>query len=72
MNAIIRAHLTVMSKLLSELQRNEVRFVRVTWVDYANCVRYRVLPISYFKNLIKSEDNGKNVSTDIVFIFFDA
>ena len=53
-----------MSSLLNELQRNNVRFVRVTWVDFANVVRYRVLPIAHFRNLLKSADESNSVRTE--------
>ncbi|KZT08191.1 FLU1-II [Laetiporus sulphureus 93-53] len=33
------------------LQRLGIKFVRIQWVDLTNTVRFRVLPVSYFKKL---------------------
>ncbi|KAH8116223.1 glutamine synthetase/guanido kinase [Phellopilus nigrolimitatus] len=43
---------------LFELENKfDVRFVRLTWVDLANFVRYRVIPIAHFKRLLATSDS---------------
>ena len=37
------------------LKARNIGYVRVQWVDLTNIVRYRILPLSYFDKLLKSE-----------------
>ncbi|TDL24695.1 FLU1-II [Rickenella mellea] len=37
---------------------NRIAYVRVTWVDYANFVRYRVVPVAHIKKLLASKRPG--------------
>ena len=39
-----------------------VRYVRIQWVDLCNQVRCRVLPISYFSMLLKSDRPGVSLA----------
>ncbi|KAF4616914.1 hypothetical protein D9613_008396 [Agrocybe pediades] len=43
---------------VDSLRSRSIKYVRVTWVDWANNVRYRVLPIQYFTKLL--ENAGKD------------
>ncbi|KAI5117124.1 hypothetical protein M0805_007971 [Coniferiporia weirii] len=43
---------------LKDLESYGVRFVRVTWVDFANSVRYRVVPIAYIRKLVAGGDKS--------------
>ena len=35
-----------------------IRYVQITWVDLINNIRYKVLPLSYFKRLLESDRPG--------------
>ncbi|KAL0958311.1 hypothetical protein HGRIS_000456 [Hohenbuehelia grisea] len=39
---------------IHDLKDHQILFVRVHWVDLANNIRYRVLPIEYFEKVMKS------------------
>ncbi|KAF9075505.1 hypothetical protein BDP27DRAFT_1315155 [Rhodocollybia butyracea] len=39
----------------------DIRYVRIYWVDLANTRRCRLLPINYFKELLRSKRPGVNV-----------
>ncbi|TFK65119.1 glutamine synthetase/guanido kinase [Pluteus cervinus] len=41
---------------------NHVKFVRVQWVDLINNIRFRVLPIEYFKKVLKTSRPGISVA----------
>jgi hypothetical protein len=51
---------------VKDLERLGIRYVRVTWVDLINNIRYRILPLSYFKRLLESDRPGISV-TSVVF-----
>lgn len=40
------------------LEQRGIKYVRVQWVDFTNLVRFRVLPVSYFKRLFTSSRPG--------------
>lgn len=35
-----------------------VQFVRITWTDLANVVRFRVVPLAYFQKMVESSRPG--------------
>jgi hypothetical protein len=37
-------------------------FIRFTWVDFSNTVRFRTLPVSYFKKLLASRRPGIGIA----------
>lgn len=39
-----------------------VRFIRITWVDYINNIRYRVVPRKYFSKLLASSRPGVSIA----------
>lgn len=43
---------------LSELEHGGVHYIRFTWVDLSNTIRYRVIPIQHFLALTKSPRPG--------------
>lgn len=45
------------------LDRQGVTFVRITWVDWTNTVRYRVVPRPYFRKLLESSRPGVSLTT---------
>ncbi|THH03709.1 hypothetical protein EW145_g6067 [Phellinidium pouzarii] len=47
------------STTLEALDEAGIRFVRVTWIDLANFVRYRVVPIAHFRKLLAYADKKK-------------
>ncbi|KAL5504965.1 hypothetical protein ACEPAH_7628 [Sanghuangporus vaninii] len=52
------------------LKDPHIKFVRVTWVDLANLVRYRVVPIAHFRKLFadaaasQSSSSSSSVSNE--------
>ncbi len=42
---------TDIQKAIEHLEDRNVRFIRLTWVDLLNFVRYRVITIAHFKKL---------------------
>ncbi|GJE98647.1 glutamine synthetase [Phanerochaete sordida] len=44
------------------LDLHGVKFIRVTWVDWINNVRYRVIPRAYFKKLLESDRPGVSIT----------
>ncbi|KAI0943154.1 hypothetical protein AcW1_002860 [Taiwanofungus camphoratus] len=51
---------TKSSASLNDLQveKRGIRYIRIQWVDFSNTVRFRVLPVSYFKRLFSSSRPG--------------
>lgn len=49
---------------IEELEEAGVRFVRLTWVDLINFVRYRIIPIGHFKKLVteSSAEAGSKIN----------
>lgn len=45
------------------LEERGIKYVRVQYVDYGNIVRFRVLPVAYFKRICKNARPGLNFST---------
>jgi hypothetical protein len=43
---------------LKAIKTHGFRYIRLTWVDYANVVRYRVMPLKYFEQLLSSARPG--------------
>ena len=43
-----------------KLEEQGVKYVRVQYVDYGNVVRFRVLPVAYFKRICKNARPGLN------------
>ncbi len=46
---------------VNDLEAYGIRYVRITWVDLINNIRYRVLSLSYFRRLLESERPGISV-----------
>ncbi|EKM52265.1 uncharacterized protein PHACADRAFT_260518 [Phanerochaete carnosa HHB-10118-sp] len=44
------------------LDRHGVQFIRITWVDWINNIRYRVIPRPYFKKLLESARPGVSIT----------
>ncbi|KDQ20092.1 hypothetical protein BOTBODRAFT_125649 [Botryobasidium botryosum FD-172 SS1] len=51
---------------LATLKESGVRFVRLTWVDFGNCVRYKILPLKHFEKLVASARGGFTVTVAIM------
>ncbi|KZT22877.1 glutamine synthetase/guanido kinase [Neolentinus lepideus HHB14362 ss-1] len=60
------------SLTLEQLGDQGVRYIRLTWVDLVNNIRYRVIPLPYFDKLLKSSRPGITIGK-IVFglVFLD-
>lgn len=43
---------------LTDLEHGGIRFIRVTWIDLANLVRCRILPLAHFRALCESARPG--------------
>ena len=39
-----------------------VKYIRITWADYINNIRYRVVPRKYFKKLLQSSRPGVSIT----------
>jgi len=37
---------------VNDLEHRGIRYVRIQWVDLINNIRYRVVPLAYFKKLV--------------------
>jgi len=46
---------------VKDLEKLGIRYVRITWVDLINNIRYRVLPLNYFKRVLESDRPGISV-----------
>lgn len=57
---------------LGALPELGISFVRVTWVDLTNTVRYRVLPLSYFYRLLQSQQPGLTVTKSVMGLVLDS
>ncbi|KAI0365975.1 FLU1-II [Pilatotrama ljubarskyi] len=49
------------ARSLDELLTSDIRFVRVQWIDYVNLVRFRVLPVSYFRKLFSQRGSRPGI-----------
>ena len=56
---------------LSELENGGVRYIRLTWVDLSNTIRYRVIPIEHFFALTKSPRPGISIARTVPGIVFN-
>ena len=36
---------------INDLEQQGIRYIRIQWVDLINNIRYRVVPLAYFKKL---------------------
>ena len=50
---------------VEDLENLRIRYVRITWVDLINNIRYRVLSLNYFRKLLKSERPAISVPTAV-------
>ena len=50
---------------VKDLEKLGIRYVRMTWVDLINNIRYRVLPLSYFKRVLESDRPGISVASAV-------
>ncbi|QRV82041.1 glutamine synthetase [Ceratobasidium sp. AG-Ba] len=41
--------------LITSLKIQNIKFVRLVWVDYVNLIRYRVIPINHFTSVVGSK-----------------
>lgn len=48
--------------------RSSIRYIRLTWVDYVNNTRYRIIPFDYFSKMLGSGRPGVHLA-QIVFGF---
>jgi glutamine synthetase len=48
---------------VKDLEKLGIRYVRITWVDLINNIRYKVLSLSYFRRLLESGRPGVAVPT---------
>ncbi|KAG8746273.1 hypothetical protein FRC10_005522 [Ceratobasidium sp. 414] len=46
---------TSLSSLVASLRSQNIKFIRLAWVDYVNLVRYRVIPIDHFVSVVGSQ-----------------
>ena len=51
--------------LVKDLEKLGIRYVRITWVDFINNIRYRILPLNFFKRLLESDRPGISVTTAV-------
>jgi len=51
---------TIKTNTLSvdKLEESGIRYIRFQWVDYTNTVRFRIMPLSYFKKLLEGNRPG--------------
>lgn len=52
------------------LDRQGVKFIRITWVDWINNIRYRVIPRPYFKKLLESARPGVSLAKVVFGLVF--
>ena len=50
---------------VNDLGELGIRYVRITWVDLINNIRYRVLSLSYFRRLLESRRPGISVPSAV-------
>ena len=43
---------------INDLEHQGIRYVRVQWVDFINNVRFRIVPLAYFKKLVRLSRPG--------------
>ncbi|EIW78078.1 glutamine synthetase guanido kinase [Coniophora puteana RWD-64-598 SS2] len=55
---------------LTEGNIRNVRYVRIQWVDLANTIRVRVLPVAYFRKLFQTPTPGITVATCALALVF--
>ncbi|KAG9123667.1 hypothetical protein FRC07_014349, partial [Ceratobasidium sp. 392] len=46
---------TSISSLIASFKSQNIRFVRLAWVDYVNLIRYRIIPIDAFASVVGSK-----------------
>lgn len=46
---------------LIDLEHEGVRFVRLTWVDLSNTIRYRIIPLAHYLALCNTEKPGISI-----------
>ncbi|KAI6098631.1 hypothetical protein EV401DRAFT_995316 [Pisolithus croceorrhizus] len=68
---ILQTDMGVQQLPLGALPELGVSFIRVTWVDLTNTVRYRVLPLSYFYRLLQSAQPGLTVTKSVMGLVLD-
>lgn len=47
---------------LALLSNPAIKYVRLQWLDYTNTLRFRVLPVSYFRRLLSSARPGTGIA----------
>ncbi|TFK48874.1 glutamine synthetase/guanido kinase [Heliocybe sulcata] len=55
---------------LEQLGDKGIRYIRLTWVDLVNNIRYRVIPISHFRKLLKSSRQGITIAKIVLGLVF--
>jgi hypothetical protein len=50
------------SNVLDNLLFRKVRYIRLQWVDYTNITRYRIIPITAFRDLMSASRPGVGVT----------
>lgn len=43
-----------------------IEFIRLQWIDLSNTLRFRIMPVSYFKKLLAAKRGGINIPRAIV------
>ncbi|KAL0958312.1 hypothetical protein HGRIS_000457 [Hohenbuehelia grisea] len=56
---------------VNDLESHSVKFIRLQWVDYINCVHCRILPIKYFKRVLASPRPAISVPSAIFALVID-
>lgn len=52
------------------LDKLNVKFIRITWTDWINNIRYRIVPREYFRRLLDSTRPGVSMSTAVFGLVF--
>lgn len=68
----LQTGISVQQVPLSALPELGISFIRITWVDFTNTVRYRVIPLSYFYKLLQSKQPGLTVTKSVMGLVFDS
>ncbi|KAF9482735.1 glutamine synthetase/guanido kinase [Pholiota conissans] len=60
------------SLTIHDLKREGTKYVRITWVDLVNNIRYRIIPLPFFEKLLQTSRPGTSITKASFGIIFAA
>ncbi|EPQ54931.1 glutamine synthetase/guanido kinase [Gloeophyllum trabeum ATCC 11539] len=57
-------------RTIDELKSDGIKYIRLTWVDLVNNIRYRVIPLAYFAKLLESPRPGITIGKIVLGLVF--